>query len=71
MIQKNSLLRPTDSCGVFKVRVFHVYKGSKGKIAFNGDFVKVSVRDTRPENTIKKKTKLNSIIVRKIFMNKQ
>ena len=55
MIQKNSILRPTDSCGVFKVRVFHVYKGSKGRIAYIGDFTKVSVREIRPENSIKKK----------------
>lgn len=71
MIQKGSVLRPTDSCGVFKVRVFHVYKGSKGRIAYIGDFVKVSVREIRPENPIKKKSKLVSILVRSSYINKR
>jgi len=71
MIQKNSTLRPADSCGVFKVRVFHVYKGSKGQLAQVGDFLKVSVRVTRPENTIKKKAKIVSILIRTRYKNKR
>lgn len=64
-------MRPADSCGVFKVRVFHVYKGSKGKLAFSGDFMKVSVRVVRPENPIKKKSKIVSILVRTKYKNKR
>jgi len=63
------MLRPADSCGVFKVRVFHVYKGSKGKIATVGDFLKVSVRSVRPENPIKKKSKIVAILIRTKYKN--
>ena len=57
MIQKNSLLKPSDSTGVLNVKVFHIYKGSSSKIANVGDFMKVSVKETTPENLIKKKSK--------------
>ena len=57
MIQKNSLIKPSDNCGVLKSKVFHVYKGSKGKLAFVGDFLKTSSKLVKPENPIKKKNK--------------
>lgn len=69
MIQKNTIIKPADNCGVLKVKVFHVYKGSKGKLAFLGDFLKVSARLVKPENPIKKKTKLKSILIRTVFLN--
>jgi ribosomal protein L14 len=50
MIQKNSYLIPADKCGVWWVKVFHIYKGSFKKIVFIGDFVKVSVKSTIPQN---------------------
>ena len=50
MVQKSSYLIPADKCGVWWVSVFHVYKGSFKKIAYIGDFVKVSVKLTRPQN---------------------
>jgi len=68
VIQKGSVIRPSDNCGVFRVRVFHVYKGSKGKLAFLGDFLKVSARLVKPENPIKKKTKMRSILIRTKFL---
>ena len=69
MIQKNSVLKPADSCGVFKVKVFHVYKGSQGNIAFSGDFVKSSAKIVKPENPIKKKSKHRCIITKTIYKN--
>jgi large subunit ribosomal protein L14 len=69
MIQKNTILKPADSCGVFKVKVFHVYKGSKGRFAFSGDFIKVSARVVKPENPIKKKSKHRSILIRTRYKN--
>jgi len=54
---------PMDRCGVWWVNVFHIYKGFNKKIGTSGNFVKVSVRNTRPSNWILKKTKLNSIII--------
>ncbi len=58
---------PADKCGVEFVRVFHLYRGFFRKKSKNGDFVKVSVRKTLPNNWIKKKTKLKGIIVRTRF----
>ncbi len=69
MIQKNSILKPVDSCGVYKVKVFHVYKGSYGKLAFSGDFVKVSSKVVKPENPIKKKSKHRCIIIKTKYKN--
>ena len=72
MIQKNSIIRPADNCGVIRANVFHVYKGSKGKLAFVGDFLKTSARIVKPENPIKKKTKLKAILIRtKFFINRK
>jgi large subunit ribosomal protein L14 len=67
MIQKNSILKPFDNCGVLKVRVFHLYKSSQGRFAFIGDFIKVSAREVKPENPIKKKSKHRSIIIKSKF----
>ena len=69
MIQKNSLIKPADNCGVLKSKVFHVYKGSKGKLAFTGDFLKTSSKIVKPENPIKKKSKIRAILIRTIFAN--
>lgn len=64
MIQKGSYLIPADQCGVFWVKVFHLYKGFSRKITFTGGFVKVSVKVTRPDNWVTKKTKLKGIVIR-------
>jgi len=41
-----------------------LYKGSFRKISFIGDFVKISVKITEPENWVTKKSKYKAIIVR-------
>lgn len=69
MIQKGSILIPGDNSGVLKTRVFHIYKGSQGRIGFIGDFYKVSVREVLPENPILKKSKHKSILVRSVYKN--
>jgi large subunit ribosomal protein L14 len=69
MIQKNTIMQPADSCGVIKTRVFHLYKGSKGRFAFSGDFLKVSIREVKPDSILKKKSKHRSIIVRTLYKN--
>ena len=50
MVQKSSYLIPADRCGVWWVSVFHLYYGFSRKIAYCGDFVKVSIKRTRPNN---------------------
>lgn len=63
MIQKGTYLVPVDKCGVWWVGVFHLYGGFNRKISYRGNFVRVSVKNTRPDNWVSKKTKLNSIII--------
>lgn len=63
MVQKETNLKPIDKCGVWSVRVFHLYGGSYRKQAFISNFVKISVKKTRPNNWVPKKTKLKAIIV--------
>jgi ribosomal protein L14 len=50
MVQKTTRIIPADKCGVWIVRVFHLYRGYNRKVSFIGDFIKASVRKTRPEN---------------------
>lgn len=69
MIQKGSVLSTGDNSGVLKTRVFHVYKGAKGRIGFVGDFFKVSAREVLPENPILKKSKHKSIVIRTKYKN--
>jgi len=69
MIQKGSLLIPGDNSGVIKTRVFHIYKGSQGRLGYIGDFFKVSVREVLPENPILKKSKHKSILIRSVYKN--
>lgn len=64
MIYKSSKLIPSDKCGVWLVKVFHLYRGFNRKVSFQGDFIKCSVKKIRPENWLKKKTKLKGFIVR-------
>lgn len=64
MVQKSTILIPSDKNGVLTVNVFHLYKGFSRRISYFGDFVKVSIRKTKPENTLVKKSKKKSIIVR-------
>lgn len=69
MIQKGSVLPTGDNSGVLKTRVFHVYRGAKGRIGFVGDFLKVSAREVLPENPILKKSKHKAIIIRTKYKN--
>ena len=64
MIQKNTILIPADKCGVLTVNTFHLYKGFSRKFSFFGDFIKVSIRKTKPENILSKKSKRKALIVR-------
>jgi large subunit ribosomal protein L14 len=63
MVQKETNLKPIDKCGVWSVRAFHLYGGSFRKISTISNFIKVSVKKTRANNWIPKKTKLKAIIV--------
>lgn len=64
MIQKSTILIPADKCGVLTVNTFHLYKGFSRKHSTLGDYIKVSIRKTKPENVLAKKMKRKSVIVR-------
>ncbi len=64
MLQKYSILIPCDKSGVQLVKIFHLYKGFFRKQAYIGDFVKISVKETRPNNWLSKKSKLKGILIR-------
>jgi large subunit ribosomal protein L14 len=55
---------PADRCGVWWVRTFHLYWGFRHKISYIRQFIKISVRKTKPNNWLKKKSKIRAIIVR-------
>lgn len=64
MIQKNSILVPADKCGVLTVNTFHLYKGFSRKFSYFGDYIKISIRKTKPDNILSKKSKRKAVIVR-------
>lgn len=64
MIQKSTILIPADKCGVFTVNTFHLYKGFSRKFSGFGDYIKVSIRKTKPENQLNKKSKRKALIIR-------
>lgn len=63
MVQKETNLKPIDKCGVWSVRVFHLYGGSFRRSSTISNFVKVSVKKTKSNNWVPKKSKLKAIIV--------
>ena len=64
MVQKSTILIPADKCGVLSVNTFHLYKGFSRKFSLFGDYIKVSIRQTKPENVLTKKQKRKALIVR-------
>ena len=64
MIQKGTILIPADKCGVLTVNTFHLYRGFFRKFSKFSDFVKISIRKTKPENVLTKKSKRKGILVR-------
>jgi len=63
MIYKKTYLVPVDKCGVWWVNTFHLYGGFSRKVSRVGNFIKISVRRTRPNNWVAKKSKSIGIIV--------
>lgn len=64
MIQKGTYVSPADSSGVIWVNVFHLYYGYNRKVAYTGDFIKSSIRETKPSNWLIKKSKVKAIVIR-------
>lgn len=66
MIQKGTYVSPADNSGVLWARTFHMYYGFNRKFTITGGFIKVSVRETLPENWLSKKTKSKAIVLRTV-----
>jgi len=64
MIMKHTILSTADNSGVYNIFTFHLYKGFNRKVSNFGDYIKVSVRDTKPNNWLVKKTKKKALIIR-------
>lgn len=63
LIQKNTICIPKDKCGVLKIRIFHLFRGFFRKKSKVGEFIKCSARKVKPNNIIKRKTKLNGVLI--------
>ena len=64
MFQKNSFSIPSDSSGVFKVKIIQTYKCSNIRHAKVGKFLRVVIRATKTVLNRLKKKKSRSICVR-------
>lgn len=64
MIALRSILKPADNTGAKKLRVIHVYVGSRRRYGGLADTVLVSVIEASPGGTIKKKEKVKAVIIR-------
>ena len=60
MIQKGTILVPADKCGVLTVNTFHLYRGFSRRFSLFGDYIKISIRKTKPENFLTKKSKFQA-----------
>lgn len=67
MIQKETRVSVSDSCGVWSVGVFQIYRSSGRRFAWAGDFLRVSVKRARPGNSIVPGSKHRAYLVRCIF----
>lgn len=67
MVQKETRLGVSDSCGVWSVQVFQIYRSSGRRFAWSGDFLRVSAKRVRPGNRIGRGSKHRSFLVRSVF----
>lgn len=69
MIQKSTILNVSDSCGVWTVNTFHIYRGFKHKTGLLGNYIKISVRSLKPKAWLKKGKKSKAIFINSKFKN--
>ena len=71
MIQKLSLCVPLDRCGVWSVKIFHIYNGFFHKQGKPGNFIKCSIKKTKPNNQIQLGFKTKGILINSRFLLKK
>ena len=64
MIQIRSILKPADNSGAKRLRVIHVYGGSKKRFGRIGDTVAAAVDQADPHGVVKDKEIVKVLIVR-------
>jgi len=64
MIQLRTILTPADNCGAKRLRVIHIYGGSKRRFARVGDVVGAVVDQADPNGIVKDSEKVRVLIVR-------
>jgi large subunit ribosomal protein L14 len=64
MIQLRSILKPADNTGAKRLRVIHVYGGSKRRFGRIGDMVAAVVDQADPRGVVKDAEIVRAIIVR-------
>lgn len=67
MIKRKTWLTPSDRCGVLWVKTFHLYKGSKRKTSYTGDFLRVSVKSRKPTSKVRCGWRLCGVVIRTTF----
>lgn len=64
MIQLNTIVKPADNIGANRLRVVHIYRGSRRKFATIGDIVGVIVDGVDQKAMVKDDERLRALIVR-------
>lgn len=64
MIQHRSVLKIADNTGARRIRVIHIFGGSKRKFGYVGDMVSASVIEAEKNSSIKKGEKVQAVVVR-------
>jgi large subunit ribosomal protein L14 len=64
MIQLQSVLKSADNTGAKKLRVIHLYGGSKRRFARIGDIIQASVDQADPMGMVKDKEVVRVLVVR-------
>ena len=64
MVQLRTILKPADNCGAKRLRVIHVYGGSRCRFGTIGDVVAVVVDQADPQGVVKDSEIVKAVIVR-------
>lgn len=64
MIQRRTVLVPADNTGAHRLRVIHLYGGSKRNFSYVGDIVRCVVDGADPNGTVKDSEQVLVVVVR-------
>jgi len=64
MIQLRSILKPADNCGAKRLRVIHIYGGSRRRFGYLGGVVQAVVDQADPNGVVKDSEMVRVLVVR-------